>query len=121
MMSRVGGIIQVKVNGEIYRAKGAFDYDIGVPKKEGIVGMDGTHGYKETPQQAYIEGSITDTPELSLLDLSSIADATVTLDLANGKTIVLRNAWWASNSKGNSEEGEIEARFEGISAKEVRN
>lgn len=118
---RVGGIIQVKVNGEIYRAKGAFDYDIGTAKKEGVVGMDEVHGYKEIPQIPYIEGTITDSEDMSLLDLSSIRDATVTLDLANNKTIVLRNAWYASNSKGNTEEGEIEARFEGLSAREVKN
>lgn len=117
---RVGGIIQVKVNGELYQAKGAFDYDLGIPKKEGVVGMDRVHGYKETPQIPYIEGTITDSPDMSFEALAKVTDATVTLDLANGKTIVLRQAWWASNSKGNSEEGEIEARFEGMSAEEVR-
>ena len=117
---RVGGIIQLKVDGQLYQAKGAFDYDIGTPLKEGVVGMDRVHGYKETPQIPYIEGTITDSPEISFEDLSATSDATVTLDLANGKTIVLRNAWWASNSKGNSEEGEIEARFEGLSAEEIR-
>ena len=117
---RVGGIIQLKRDGQLYQAKGAFDYDIGVPLKEGVVGMDRVHGYKETPQIPYIEGTITDSPEISFEDLANTSDATITLDLANGKTIVLRNAWWASNSKGNSEEGEIEARFEGLSAEEIR-
>lgn len=116
---RVGGIIQLKRDGQLYQAKGAFDYDIGVPLKEGVVGMDRVHGYKETPQIPYIEGSITDSSEISFEDLAQTSDATITLDLANGKTIVLRNAWWASNSKGNSEEGEIEARFEGLSAEEI--
>ena len=117
---RVGGIIQLKIDGQLYQAKGSFDYDLGIPKKEGVVGMDRVHGYKETPQIPYIEGSITDSSEISFETLAKTSDATVTLDLANGKTIVLRNGWWASNSKGNSEEGEIEARFEGLSAEEIR-
>lgn len=117
---RVGGIIQVKVDGQLYQAKGAFDYDLGIPKKEGVVGMDRVHGYKETPQVPYIEGSFTDSIDISFEKLAATTDATVTIDLANGKTVVLRNAWWASNSKGNSEEGEIEARFEGMSAEEIR-
>lgn len=119
-MSRVGGKINIKVDGQLYQAKGAFDYDLGIAKKEGVVGMDKTHGYKETPQIAYIEGTITDQAEISFQDLAKTADATVTLELANGKTIVLRNAWWASNAKGNTEEGEIEARFEGLDAEEIR-
>src|SRR3990167_8046547 len=109
---RVGGIIQLKVNGELHKCKGAFDYDLGIPKKEAVVGMDKVHGYKETPQVAYIEGTITDRGDISFEALAKITGATVTLDLANGKTIVLRDAFWATNAKGNSEEGEIEARFE---------
>ena len=117
---RVGGVINLKIDGQLYKAKGNFDYDLGVPKKEGVVGMDRVHGYKETPQVPYIEGTMTDDPGISFEALAKTSDATVTLELGNGKVIVLRNAWWASNSKANSEEGEIEARFEGLSAEEVR-
>lgn len=46
---RVGGVIFVKVDGGQLRAKGEFEYNLGVPKREAIVGMDGTHGYKEDP------------------------------------------------------------------------
>ena len=120
MGKRVGGIIFIKVDGQQYQAKGAFDYDLGIAKKEGVVGMDKVHGYKETPQVPYIEGTITDDSEMSFEALAKTSDATITLELANDKVIVLRNGWWASNSKGNSEEGEIEARFEGLSAEEIR-
>jgi len=120
MGKRVGGIIFVKVDGVQYQAKGAFDYNLGLPKKEAVVGMDSTHGYTEKPQVAYIEGTITDSSELSLSNLIGISDATVTLELANGKVIVLKNAWYASEGKGNSEEGELEARFEGLQGDEIR-
>ena len=121
-MSRVGGIINIKKDGAILKAKGAFDYDLGIPKKEAVVGMDGTHGYKETPQVSYIEGTITDQADVSFEALAKTTGATITLDLANGKTIVLREGFWASNSKGNTEEGEIECRFESATgpAEEVR-
>jgi hypothetical protein len=119
---RVGGIINLKVDGQLYKAKGAFDYDLGIPKKEAVVGMDGTHGYKELPQVSYIEGTITDQSDISFEDLAKITGATVTLELGNGKVIVLREAFFASNSKANSEEGEIEARFESAAgqAEEIR-
>lgn len=118
--NRVGGLISVKVNGDILYAKGNFTYNLGIPKKEGVVGADRTHGFKETPQIAYIEGEITDRQEMSLEDLQATVDATITLELANGKVIVLRNAWYASEGVGNTEEGNVECRFEAMSAEEVR-
>lgn len=120
MANRIGGLISLKINGDIYFAKGNFTYNLGIPRKEGVVGADRVHGYKETPQIPYIEGEITDRRELSLEALQETTDATVTLELANGKVIVLRQAWYASEGVGNTEEGNVECRFEGMSAEEVR-
>lgn len=117
---RVGGLISLKVNGDMYYAKGNFTYNIGVPRKEGIVGADRVHGFKETPQIPFIEGEITDRSDISMEALRKITDATVTLELANGKVIVIRQAWEASEGTGNTEEGNAEVRFEGMSGEEVR-
>lgn len=119
-MSRlIGGLVQIKVDGVLYSAKGSFEYNLGAPKREAIVGHDGVHGYKALPQVPFIEGTITDHRDLSLEVLTRIQGATVTLDLANGKTIVLNDAWYAADGKGSSEEGELEFRFEGMSAQEI--
>lgn len=118
--NRIGGLISFKVDGDMHFAKGNFSYNLGLPRKEGVVGADRVHGFKETPQIPYIEGEITDRQELSLESLQATTDATVTLELANGKVIVLRQAWYASEGTGNTEEGNIECRFEGMSAEEVR-
>lgn len=120
MSKRIGGIIFVKVNGEQYKAKGSWTYNLGRGKKEGVAGSDGMHGYKEMPQVPFIEGAITDDSEISAIDLLDIKDATITLDLANGKTVVLSNAWFAGEGNITTEEGEIASRFEGMDADEVR-
>jgi hypothetical protein len=120
MSQRRGGIIQLQVNGELHDAKGNFTYNLGRPKREGIVGSDGVHGYKETPQVAFIEGEITDRGNLDLAKLVTMFGATVTLELANGKVIVLRDAWFASEGTGNTEEGNIAVRFEGANGEEIR-
>lgn len=117
---RVGGRIYVKVNGAQYQAKGEFDYGLGLPKQEAVLGQDGVHGYKTTEQAPYIEGKITDSVDLDLAALAQTDNATVTLELANGKVIALREAWFAGEAKGNTGEGEIEFRFEGMSGEEVR-
>lgn len=119
MTNRIGGIIELKVNSSIYSAKGNFTYNIGRNKKEGVVGADRVHGYKEMPQVPFIEGEITDKSNLDLEALATLDNATVMLRLANGKLIVLRQAWNASESTGNTEEGNIPVRFEGMSGEEV--
>ena len=114
---RKGGIIYIQVNGQIYDAKGAFTYNLGVNKKEAIVGAEKIHGYKETPQVPFIEGAITDDIDLDLRSLQETDDATVTLELAVGKTVMLSTAWYADEGTGNTEEGEIPFRFEASVAK----
>lgn len=116
---RKGGIIQLRVDGEIQQAKGDFTYNLGAPKREAIIGADGVHGYKETPQVAFIEGEITDRETLNLAKLVGLVDVTVTLDLANGKVIFLRNAWYAGEGTVNTGEGNIAVRFEGLEGDEV--
>lgn len=117
---RRGGIIFLKINGEIYNAKGNFTYNIGKPKRDAIVGSDQVHGFKETPQTPFIEGEITDAPTMDLEALVTVENATVTLELANGKVISLREAWYASEGTGNTDEGNIGVRFEGISGEEIK-
>lgn len=116
---RVGGILEVKIDGELFFAKGEFTYNLGTPKREAVVGADSVHGFKEMPQVAYAEGAFTDTDQVDLKKLTEVRDATVTLRLANGKTIVIREAFYAADGNVGTEEGEIEVRFEGVSGEEV--
>jgi len=118
-MSRRGGIIQLQKNGEVLDAKGNFEYNLGRSMREAIVGADRVHGYKETPQAAFIAGEITDRGTLDLDDLVTGTGLTVTLTLANGKTVSLYDAWFAADGGGNTEEGNIAVRWESSEAEEV--
>lgn len=119
MSQRRSGIVYLKVNGEIQDAKGNFNYNLGKPKREAIVGADTVHGYKETPQVSFIEGEITDRGSLNLEALVTMDGATVTLELSNGKVFVLRDAWYAGEGTVGTEEANIQVRFEGKSGEEI--
>ena len=119
MSNAVGGTITITVGGVRQRAKGAFTYNLGEDKKEAVPGADETHGYKRMPQVAFIEGEITDHSTLDLAALVKQTDVTVVLELANGKSIVLREAWFAGEGTVGTEEGNISARWEGLSAEEI--
>jgi hypothetical protein len=117
---RRAGKIFLTVNGEILDAKGNFTYNLGASKREAVVGSDRVHGYKEMPQVAFIEGETTDRSTLDLAALLNTELATVTLELANGKVIVLRNAWYAADGTGNTEEANVQLRFEAETGEEIR-
>jgi uncharacterized Fe-S center protein len=110
--NRRAGIIYLRVDGELQEAKGSFSYNLGNPKRDAIIGSDGVHGYKETVQVAFIEGAVTDAQTLNLGALTQLDGVTVHLELNNGKTIVLSNAWFAGEGTPSTEEAEIPIRFE---------
>ena len=116
---RVGGIIFLKLNGTLLQAKGEFTYNLGVNKREAVIGSDTIHGFKEEPQPSQIEGAITDSDELDVQTILETRDATVTLQLANGKSVVMREAFYAGDGNVTSSEGEIEFMMQGISAEEI--
>lgn len=119
MAERVGGIIFLKANGEQFRVKGGFTYDLGQPKRDAVMGHDGPHGYKEVPKVPYIEGEITDGQDVDQEQLQNITDATITLELANGKVVALREGWYAGDGTTGTEEGNTSVRFEGMRAEEI--
>lgn len=116
---RVGGILTLKIDGQAYNAKGAFTYDIGEPKRDAVVGADAVHGFKEMPKVPFIEGAITDTDALDTTALFRARDITATLQLANGKVIVVREGWYAGDGSVDTEEGEINFRIEGMRGEEI--
>lgn len=117
--NRRSGIVYFKINGVQRDAKGSFTYNINPDKKEAIVGSDGVHGYKVMPQVNFIEGEITDASDLDLAALQALSDETITLELSNGKTIVLSNAWYAHEGTVGTEEANIPVRFEGKKGREI--
>lgn len=118
-MALVGGTITFRLNGQTYKAKGNFTYNIGSPIRERIVNRDGSVDYKETPQAPSIKGEITDDLNLDLRALTTTANATATLDLGVGKGFVLGKAVYSGTGDVETDEGNIAAEFFGETGEEV--
>lgn len=117
---KIGGVVYIKADGQTVVAKGdSFSYNTGKLKKEMVKGTDRVHGYKSMTQVPFIDGATTDLPNVNTEDLKDIADATVVLELNNGKTVILRNAVYAADGESTTEEGEIQLRFEGLSCEVI--
>ena len=114
-----GGSVYLRANDQRFEAKGNFRYNIGHPKREAVVGLDGVHGFTEKPQANYIEGEITKRDAEQFQTLLDLENETLTLEEANGDTVMLREAWFAGDGEVNPEEGMVSVRFEGMSAEIV--
>ncbi|MEG0064707.1 MAG: phage tail tube protein [Pseudomonas sp.] len=106
-----GGLLAVKVDGVTYAAVGNFTYNAGGKLRTALMGATGVDGYSEAPQAAFIAGEFRDGEDVDTEALVAITDATITLELANGKTFVLANAWFEGEGTGNSQEGNFAVRF----------
>jgi len=124
MASRIAGIIFLKADGAILKAKGSFTYGLGKFTREAMKSADGTiAGYKESLETpAFIEGEISDDKDFDLNSLDAITDGTITLELATGKIVTLSKAFHVNSDglSGTTEEGVISVRFEGESADIVK-
>jgi hypothetical protein len=119
MAKTVAGVLSFELNGERYRIKGHVTYNLGRPLKEPVMGADGVHGYKETPQAARVEFTSSDHADLALPDLLDF-EGTANLHLANGKVITLQEGWFGGEGDVNTEESEISMMLLGVRAEEVR-
>jgi hypothetical protein len=117
--NRVGGTIYIRRNGKLLQAKGKFEYHLGVPKRDTVLGASEAAGYSEKAQVAYIEGAITDKGDLDMKELQLADGDEITLEAANGKVCAWHNAWYAGPGTIETEEGESAIRFESKTADEI--
>ena len=119
MGQRFAGIAFLKVDGDLYPLRGNFTVSPSAVERTGIAGQDYVHGYQELPRVPFIEGDVSTVQELSVEFVESIVNSTVTAELANGKTYVLREAWTKAAFELNTREGQFRVRFEGVTCDEI--
>ena len=119
--NRIAGVAYVFVDGRQYPLRGNLTVSIDTVERTGVAGMDGVHGFTEKPRVPFIEGDFSDIGQLSLVTLQNMVDVTVTVELANGKIYVLRNAWTSTAREFKGAEGQATVRFEGMAAQEILN
>lgn len=113
MQKALAGTAYLKVDGEQYILAGSLTISIQESTREGKAGLSGVAGYTESPRVPYIEVSFFTHPTLSVTALENITDSTVTAELSNGRTYILRNAWTAGEINIDAASGELTVRFEG--------
>lgn len=111
--NRIAGFAFVTIDGRSYSIAGEGTYRPSTAKRETLTGQDGVHGYSEMPTAGKISWKGRDSGSVSIAALNDAVNATVVLQLANGKVIVARNAWRTGDPcEVNSEDGTFAVDFE---------
>ena len=114
--NRRAGIATLQVNGKVYDMVGDFSWNLGNPKREPLMGPSGMQGFSEMPQSPFIEGEIRDSGGLDLNELQNITDATITLRVANGKTILFSEAFYSADGNVGTNEANVQFNFNAMNA-----
>lgn len=112
----IAGTLYVKIDGTQYPVKGKFKYSPLTSVKTGVAGADGPHGFNVKPKMPSVKGTLTDLGRLSVSQLQSLQSSTLTLELVNGKTFILSQAFLEGDIEVDTDEGEYEVEFKGMSA-----
>lgn len=116
--NRLAGTASVTVDGVTIMVAGNFKYSPSTVKRETLIGMDGPHGYKETPIAGFIACQVRDSGGTTVSDYNSQTNVTVTAELANGKTIIGSGLWSVESQEVDSGDAVFDVRWEGLSVTE---
>jgi hypothetical protein len=117
--NRIAGTCFVKVGGRQLSIAGTITVSPAKVEREGKAGLSGVAGYVEKSRVPYIEVECNALPAVRLADLEAVVNETVTAELGNGRTYILRNAWLAPAIEEAAAEGTFTARFEGMDCQEI--
>ncbi len=118
-MKRIAGVTYLKVDGVQLALKGSVEVDPTDVVREVVTGLDGVHGFKETPKAPTITVTVSKTPDLKLKAVAGWTGKTVTSELADGTTYVLSDAFQSGELKLNGAEAEVPITFTGASCREM--
>jgi Phage tail tube protein len=107
------GTAYFKVNHVQYALAGDMKISTLERKHEALVGMDGSVAPQVQFQSPMIECTIRDRADVDLTALQSIEGATVTVELANGTTWELSQAFYTGDGELDAAEGGFQVRFNG--------
>jgi hypothetical protein len=111
---RLAGITVASVNGITYPIT-EFSWSPGVVKRETMTSLSGVDGYAENPRAPYVAGKFRDGASVSVTSFNAMTNATVVIQLANGKQIVGHNLWNTAETDVAGADATFDFKFEGVS------
>lgn len=115
----LAGTANFSVDGVSYNLQGELKWSPGTVSRETLTGMDGVHGFKETPRAPSISATLRDSGGLTVADFNAMRGVNLVISLANGKIVIGSNMWTIEAQEVDSVEGTFEVKFEGALVEEA--
>jgi hypothetical protein len=109
---RLAGITSFTVNGSVFNVT-EFSWDPAQVERETMTSLSGVDGYRELPVAAHIMGKFRDAQSVSVTAFTTLTNATVVVQLANGKQITGHNLWYVGRPEVAGQDAVFDFRFEG--------
>lgn len=109
---RLAGITSFTVNGTAFPVT-EFTWDPGYVENETMTSLSGVDGYKSMPVAPYISGKFRDSQSVNVTAFTLLSNATVVVQLANGKQVVGHNLWYVGRSGVSGADATFDFRFDG--------
>lgn len=119
MPTPIAGVVAVRVNGDPLRIKGTVTYSLGGKVGEAIEGPTGLAGIARKQMAAFVEVVSIDAADVDISALQELTAQTITVQLENGKTVVLNDSTVVGLIEVTTDESEFTVRFVGPSASEI--
>lgn len=115
-MARIAGTAHIKIDGVSYSTDIEDGYTIKFQtlKATPITSSDGTIHYSETPVPDTLSGTLLTTADLNPSTLYNLRNTTIQVQLNNGKTAVLRNAFFSGDPSVSTKDGKFTIEFTGV-------
>ena len=110
-LTRLAGVTTVEIGGVIFNNT-EVSWTPLQTVKEAIIGLNGVAGYKETYVTTKMVVTIYDYGQLTVQDFAS-GSTTLQVILANGKVIIMNNAFLSGDITVNAAEATMQLTFEG--------
>lgn len=102
-----------KINGVQYSIGGEMKIMALSQKRNALIGLDGDVMPQIEFQSPMIECQVKDVASVDLVALSLMENVTVQVDMANGTTWELSNAFYSGEGELDAKEGNFAVRFNG--------
>ena len=113
MANKIAGTCYIKVDGEQLEVKGSVEVPLSEKKRENVMGLNGSAGFKEMAQEPYVNLTALFTSGFPLSKITTGTDLTITAELANGKVYTLTGGFLTDPGPVKAEDGELELKFSG--------
>lgn len=106
---QVTGKVYITVRGQRLRSKEGAKLETGGAQREAAISDSGVDGFTEAITAPRVEFTLNHTADISLADIHSVRDETLTYETDTGRSFTLSNAW--SSVPPSMQKGEVSCVF----------